>query len=327
MGVIPSIALAIDIGGTKAAVTVVDADRQILIPVVTVNVPFDRDNKANPHDLIELLAPSVSLANNLDGHLLGIGLSCCGNIDENTGEAILVPNLHWRHVPIGQMVQDAFHLPVFAATDVRMACLAELAWGAAQGCKNFAWATVGTGYGGYLFLDGKLFRGSHGFAGNFGHMTLDEQQGALCGCGRRGCFETFVAGPAIARAGMEAANTGESSFLQNIARQRLLTSKDIFDAESAGDPCAHRIVEDVIRLISINLGGLVNILDLNLIIMGGGIVHATPNFIQRIDQRIRDYLMTEEAVRDLRVVIESFDNSALIGAAADVFMHMSVIKL
>jgi glucokinase len=155
---------------------------------------------------------------------------------------------------------------------------------------------------------------------------LDEVRGVPCGCGRKGCFETFVAGPAIARAGTEAARTGDSQELKEIARERAITSKDVFDAEKAGDPCAHQIVEDVVRLISINLGSLVNTLDLELIIVGGGIANATPDFVQRIDRCIRDFLMTEEAIRDLRVVRETFENSPLIGAAADVFIRRSVIK-
>jgi glucokinase len=319
-------ALAIDIGGTKAAFTIININGEQLVPIEKHFVPFDDSKVADPQKLIDLIAPYVDKARQLPGTMRGIGLSCCGNIDAKTGMAVLVSNLHWRYVPFGEMVQKAFNLPVFAATDVRMAVLGEVAWGAAKGIKNFAWATIGTGYGGYLFLNGRLYDGFHGFAGNFGHVTLDEINGYPCGCGRNGCFETFVAGPGIARAGQKAAESGSSPYLKNIASNRSITTRDVFAGEAAGDTGAHAVVEDVIRLISINLGGLVNILDLEMIIIGGGVTNASPDFISKINTRIRDFLMTEEAIRDLKIFKESFDNSSLTGAAADVFYRQGLLS-
>lgn len=322
-----SFAIAVDIGGTKVAITAIDRSGNLLFPVVKQSVPFDSNQRAIPEAIVELIQPYVEKARALSGTLAGIGLSLCGNVDVDTGMSVLAPNLNWRYVPIGQMVSEASGAPVFAATDVRMALIAEAIWGAAKNVRDFAWATVGTGYGGYLFLDGKLYGGSHGFAGNFGHFTLDEVNGIPCGCGQTGCYETFVAGPGITRAAQAAAERGESAFLQSIAATRRITTRDLFDAEAAGDEAAKAIVDEAIRLISINLGGLVNILDLSMIVMGGGVVHATPDFVDRVSHRIRRYLMTEEAIRDLRIVKESFENSALVGAAADVFIHQDILSL
>lgn len=318
-------ALAVDIGGTKAAFALIDNCGRLLAPSEKHYVPFDADGAADPHRLVALMEPYVLQARHMPGRFRGIGLSLCGNIDLETGLAVLVPNLHWRYLPIGEIMQDAFGAPVFAATDVRMALLAEVLWGAARSASYVAWATVGTGYGGYLYLDAKLYGGSHGYAGNFGHTTWDEIHGELCGCGKRGCFETYVAGPAIAAQGQKAADSGESLLLRSLADGRRVSTADVFFAEAQGDPAAQAIIENVIRLISINLGGVVNTLDLSMIVMGGGVVHASPTFIQRINTRIRDFLMTEEAKRDLQVVKESFDNSALLGAAADVFLRSGVL--
>ena len=320
-------ALAVDIGGTKAAFSIIDIDGNLLTPLEKHLVPFDSNHKADPDGLLEIIAPYIERATSLPGLLRGIGLSCCGAVDPVKGVAVLVSNLHWRYMPIGDIVHKAFNLPVFTAADVRMAILAEVVWGAAKGVKNAAWATVGTGYGGHLFLDGKLYDGSHGLAGNFGHNTLDEIHGELCGCGRKGCYETFVSGPAIARAGQRAGERHESPFLSDIAQTRPITTRDVFAAESSADPAAAAIIENVIRLICLNLSGLVNTLDLDLIVMGGGVVQGCTDFVDRIDRRIRDFLMTEEAVRDFKVVKESFENSALVGAAADVFVRQGVLTL
>ena len=320
-------ALAIDIGGSKLDIGLINTDGRLLESMEKFPVPFDQSGIADPYGLISLIAPYVEKSSGISGHFCGIGLSVCGNIDTATGEAVLVPNLHWRNMPFGRMVADHFDVRVVSATDVRMAALAEAVWGVAREVQNFAWATVGTGYGGYLFLNGRLYGGSHGFAGNFGHFTLDEINGFLCGCGRKGCFETFVAGPAIARAGQNVLDQGGSQILCELAQGKPVTPRMVFQAEDLGDQAAHDIIEQVIRLISINLGGLVNILDLDMIVLGGGVAHATQNFITRVDRRIRDYMETVEAIRDLRVVAETFSNSALYGAAVDLFIREKILQI
>jgi predicted NBD/HSP70 family sugar kinase len=318
-------ALAVDIGGTKIEIACIDRSGQLLTPISKHPVPFGSDGCADARRLIDILAPYAQQSRSQPGHCDGIGLSVCGNIDPDSGEAVLVPNLHWRNLPFGQMVAEALELPVYSATDVRMAALAEALWGGAQGVRNFLWATVGTGYGGYLWLNDGLYGGSHGFAGNFGHITLDEVNGFPCGCGRKGCVETFVSGPAIARAGQAALDAGRSPALARLAQGDRVTSTMVFQAEAAGDAQAQAIIAQVIRLIAINLGGVVNLLDLEMIVMGGGVTHGSPDFVERVSRRIRDFLMTVEARRDLRVIHESFPNAALFGAAAHVFAEAGII--
>ena len=291
-------------------------------------MPFDADGVADAHGLIELLAPHVEQVRRLEGQLDGIGLSVCGNIERETGLAVLVPNLHWHNLPFGRMVAERFDLPVYAATDVRLAAQAEALWGAGRGVRNFAWVTIGTGCGGYLFLDGRIYGGAHGFAGNFGHYTVDEVNGYPCGCGRRGCLETFVAGPAIARAGQAAADAGRSPVLRQLAAGGRVTSPMVFQAEAArrsgraghyrgcrsppcrqpgrpGDHPGSRIAHPGWRRDP---------------------CQPRPG-AARIDRSIRSYLMTAESVRDLRVVTESLPNSALYGAAAKYFCAHGLLEL
>jgi glucokinase len=320
-------ALAVDIGGTKMEVAFIDRQGNLLIPIQKHYVPFDANRFADPDGLIDLLRPYVVQAQHRSGIIIGIGLSVCGNIDRHSGDAILCANLGWRYVPFGRMVKEAFELPVYAATDVRMAALAEAVWGKAQNVLNFAWATIGTGFGGYLFLNGELYEGSHGFAGNFGHNTYDEIQGRLCGCGLKGCFESYASGPAIARAGQAAADAGKSPLLAELAKIDKVTTPMVFKAEAAGDPAAVQIIEDMIRFYAISFSGLVNILDLEMIVVGGGVTRGNTDLVDRISVRARDYLMTVEARRDLQIVHESFANSALFGAAATVFLENGLIKI
>ncbi|MDE2859510.1 MAG: ROK family protein [Chloroflexota bacterium] len=315
----PDPVLAIDIGGTSLRLALIGVDGRLHGEIASYDVPFASDGAADLAGLFDLMTTPVERARQSLSDEPMIGVSLCGNVDLDSGDAILAPNLGWRNLPFGRLLSERFCLPVCVATDVRQAVLAEAIWGAGMGLQDFAWATVGTGYGGYLFLNGRLYGGAHGFAGNFGHITLDEVNGYPCGCGRRGCFETFVAGPAIARAGQAACEAGQSAILSSLALDGEVTTPMVFRAIELGDEAATAIVDEAIRLICINLGGMVNLLDLSLIVMGGGVTEAAPWFIERVSSDIRAYLMTTEARRDLRVLRESMPNAALWGAAAHVF--------
>ena len=311
--------LAVDIGGTSLRLGLIDARGQLIGDIARYDVPFADDGAADLDGMLSLMAGHVESARQLAANRLRMGISLCGNVDLESGDAILVPNLHWRNLPFGALVSRRFQLPVCVATDVRQAALAEAVWGFGVDERHFAWATVGTGYGGYLFLDGRLYGGAHGFAGNFGHIAWDEINGHPCGCGRRGCFETFVAGPAIARAGKAACDAGKSPTLAALAKGGHVTTRHVFQALELGDAAARGIVDEAIRLICINLGGVVNLLDIKLIVMGGGVAQAAPWLVERVNTQIRQYLMTAEAQRELRVERESTVNAALWGAAAHVF--------
>lgn len=317
--------LAVDIGGTNLRLGLINAEGRLLGEIARYAVPFAADGSGDLDGILTLMAPHVDEARCAVAGELSVGISLCGNVDLDSGDAILVPNLGWHNLPFGKIVSRRFELPVCVATDVRQAVLAEAVWGAGADARNFAWATVGTGYGGYLFLNGRLYGGAHGFAGNFGHTTYDEINGHACGCGRRGCFETFVAGPAIARAGQIAHEAGRSIILSSLAKAGPISTRAVFLAIELGDPVAAQIVDDAIRLICINLGGVVNLLDINLIVMGGGVAKAAPWLVERVNEQIRAYLMTAEAQRELRVVRESTANAALWGAAAHVFAVAGIL--
>jgi len=316
-------ALAVDIGGTKMSAALIDASGCVIGEIITDPVPFASNGQA---DAGKMLAWIKARRNEHPVDICGIGLSLCGNVDEGTGFVPLSANFHWHRVPFGRMVSDEIRLPVMAATDVRMAALAEATWGAAKGVNFFAWVTIGTGYGGYLVLDGKLYRGFHGYAGNFGHNTWDEFNGEMCGCGKPGCIETFVSGLGIARAGQRAADSGASQILSQLSKGKAINSKDVFEAARQGDHGSQAVLDEAQRLTAINLASLVNILDLEMLVIGGGVAHATEDYVDRLGQKIRQYLMTEEAKRDLKVVHESFSNAALVGAGCNVFLRTGVLR-
>lgn len=321
------ICLAVDIGGTKIASGFIDPLGKLHSEVIIKPVPCNPNKIADPNALIEIITEQSQKAQRQNIPICGLGLSICGNVSMDKGLCTLIPNLHWQNVPFGSMIAQATGLPVFAATDTRQAAMAEHFWGAARGISHFCWCTIGTGYGGYFYLDGKPFDGYHGIAGPFGHNTIDEVNGPICGCGKRGCIETYVAGPAISRAGQAAMQRGDSPLLVDLAgKDGTVTSHMVVDAYCQGDPAAVAIIDEVVRLICINLSGINNMLDLQMIILGGGIVRAVPDLVEKIDMRIRDFLMSSEAKHDLHIMKESFTNSSLFGAAAYTFMKLNLIS-
>ncbi len=310
-------------------VAFVDATGAYYQPPERLYVPFDADGIADLDKMLDMLEPYVEFAHEKIPNFLGAGFSICGNIDDSSGDAVLVANLRWYNVPFGKLAHERYRIPIYAATDVRMALIAELLWGKARGLNYVAWMTLGTGYGGYLFLDGKLYGGYHGFAGNLGHGIYDERGGAECGCGQRGCFESYVAGPAIARQGQAAADEGRSPMLKQMSETagKKVTTRMVYEAEGQGDPAAVDIVEEQIRKLGISLSSMVDLLDLEMIVMGGGVLKGAADFLDRVDNRVRGFLMTVEAQRDLKIVRETFDNSALMGAAATVFIKNNILEL
>jgi len=321
-------ALAVDIGGTKMDIAFIDQYGEYIAPPERFPVPFNDDGVADPEKILDLLEPFIKQGKKEIANFNGVGLSICGNIDKITGEAVLVANLHWRNIPFGEMAVERFQMLVYTATDVHMALVAEVLWGQAKGNQNVAWITLGTGYGGYLFLNGKIYDGAHGFAGNLGHSIYDERSGGLCGCGQHGCFESYVAGPAIAEQGQISVDHDRSEILKSLSKaaDKPVSTKMVFEAEAQGDPAAKEIIAGVIRKLGISLSSMVNLLDLEMIVLGGSVWKGSPDFIQRVDNRVREFLMTEEAKSDLIIVKESFENSALVGAGAYVFIKKGLLE-
>ena len=138
-----------------------------------------------------------------------------------------------------------------------------------------------------------------------------------------------MAGPALARYGQQAVDEGRSPILKQLSEKAgtPVTTRMVFEAETLQDPAAQEIIREQIRKLGISLSSMVNLLDLEMIVLGGGVTKGSADFIQRVDERIRGFLMTVEARRDLRIERESFDNSALIGAAATVFIKNGVLNL
>jgi glucokinase len=261
-------ALGVDLGGTKMLVGVVDADRRVVYRSTAPSLGLSQD---------ELLATlERELRSAMDARpgvaAAGLGLPC--TIDRERGIAIIAVNLELANVAVRDLMTERLGIPVLIDNDANVALLAEQRFGAARGARNAAMLTIGTGIGGGLFLDGRLYRGSTGAAAELGHMVI-EADGPRCHCPNRGCLESLASGTAIAREGLAAAERAPRSALgRALSDGEAIDGSVVTDAALAGDGAAREVITLVGRRIGVALSSLANALDPDVIVIGGGAIRA-----------------------------------------------------
>jgi glucokinase len=280
--------IGVDIGGTKTAVGFVDPSgeiqRQVRRPMVS-----DKDAAAG------LAAVRVAIDALLDDQrdatkIRGIGICAPGPLDPVTGTVINPPNLPcWRNFPLSREIEKIYGVKVAIDNDANAAALAESRWGAGRGYHQIFYATVGTGIGTGIVFDGRIYHGRTGAAGEGGHNTIDFR-GPRCGCGKPGCIEAFACGPAIAaraRAKLAEHPARGASLLElaggNIEK---VTTEMVGRASAAGDSVAKETIEETIEYLSIWLGNMIDLLDPDVIVIGGGVSGMLSPFFADIRQRL-----------------------------------------
>jgi glucokinase len=260
-------AVGIDVGGTKINALRVVRDGEIV----------DRKNVPTPADDEEAtLAAMIDLARAmLTDDVLAIGVGAAGLIDASDGVLRFAPNLAWRDLPIAARMREVLGLPCQVDNDANAAAYGEYRLGAGRGFRHMLLVAVGTGIGGGIVSDGRLFRGAHGFAAEIGHIVV-EPGGPLCGCGNFGCWEQVAAGRTIDRMGREAAREHEHSILARLAGgdPEQVNGLVVTEAARRGDEAAVRVLAEVGRRLGQGIAGLVNVLDPQIVVVGGGAIAA-----------------------------------------------------
>lgn len=295
-----AVAGAIDFGGTKLMVGLVDG-RGAVLEHYTVPTP----RELGPEGV--LAEAAVQLERLLErrglslGDLCGIGSTVPALASSRTGMLVYAPAHGWRDVPFARMLEERFGRPARIANDVNACVLAEARFGVGQGVADFAWVTVSTGIGGGLWLDGRLLEGSGGMAGEIGHIVVEEA-GALCGCGNRGCLEAMAAGPSIARRAREAG-------------LQVADGKAVFDLARNGNVTALRVLDETAVYLARGLAACVNMVDPELVVLGGGVAESLDLLLPGIEAGLRERVILPGA-RKTRVVRSGLGyQAALVGAA------------
>jgi glucokinase len=303
-------AIGIDVGGTKINAFRVARDGEIL-DRKKVPTPAD-DEEATLGQMIELAQAMVT------DDVLAIGVGAAGMVDAVDGVLRFAPNLAWRDLPIAARMRDALGLPCQVDNDASMAAYGEYRFGAGRGYRHMLLVTVGTGIGGGIVSDGRLFRGAYGFASEIGHIIV-EPGGPKCGCGNSGCWEQVAAGRAIDRLGREAARANPQSGVVRLAggEPEKVTGQMVTEAARQGDEVAVRVLAEVGRRLGEGIAGLVNVLDPQIVVVGGGAVVAGDLLLDPARAAFVDSVEGEEYRPRVPLVAARLGNDAgAVGAAS-----------
>ncbi|MBN2004344.1 MAG: ROK family protein [Anaerolineae bacterium] len=240
----------------------------------------------------DLISTALTIAATQHLRLLGLGVGMPGLIDLNEGKLISAPNLRWHDVPLRLLWTQRFDLPVFVENEANAAALGEYYFGAAKDVTNFLYLSAGVGLGGGIMLNGRLFRGSHGYAGEIGHMTL-YPNGLPCGCGKVGCWETVVGPRALIRRVQQDIQNGANSQVQTLVAGDLaaITVATIVEAANAGDATALGALADVAHHLSIGIANLVNIFNPDLVVLGGALSTASRFLLPAIKTAVKENVL------------------------------------
>ncbi len=249
-----------------------------------------------------------------------IGVSVPGWVDPGRGIVLRAANIPcWRNFPLARKIRRRFQLPVRTGNDGNLAALAEATWGAGRGYASLLYVTVGTGVGTGIVIDGRLYSGRAGGAVEGGHLPINFR-GPRCGCGKRGCAEAYFSGTAIARRARRLAATpaGRKSKLFDLAggKIRAVTAETVARAAAEDDPLAARILDEAAGYFAIWLGGMIDLLEPGVIIIGGGMGRLMLSLRSRLRRGLEAWAANPRREEIPLVAARYGADSALVGAAA-----------
>jgi glucokinase len=302
----------VDAGGTKVDGVLIEVDRGEILQRCLVETPAT-DAEAAAQAIVAVARELI------DGRadVRSVGVGAAGMVQRD-GVMRFAPNVAWREFPLRERIQSAIGLPTLVDNDANVAAWGEFRFGAGRGVSDMLLVAVGTGIGGGIVSDGKLLRGAHGFAGEIGHIIV-EPGGPLCGCGNLGCWEQVASGRAIGRLGKQAAAEHPESVLMQLAGGDPGKVKGVLVTQAAkqGDPVAVRILAEVGRRLGEGIAGLVNILDPDVVVVGGGVVEAGDLLLEPARRAFTECVEGSEHRPAVPLVEAAMGNDAGAVGAAD----------
>jgi glucokinase len=323
MGTRDLLSLGIDLGGTKILTSVINPRGEML----------SRDHSITPaakgpEGVIQAILESAERA--LAGASIGmdgvsaVGVGAPGLADTEAGILYTSPNLPgWEDVPLRDILQERFKKKAHLINDGNAAALGEYYFGAAKGISHFIYVTISTGIGGGIVVDGKILKGSRGLAGEVGHMTIADE-GPLCHCGNRGCWEALASGTALAKAAQKRIETGAQTAILSFAEGRIdkVTAQTVQAAAEKGDPLANELILKTAYYFGVGLANLVNIFNPEMIVIGGGLSNMGDRLLKPAYQ-VAGERAFDRSFRMVRFVRAGLGrNSGVLGAAAFAFDEM-----
>jgi len=315
--------LGVDLGGSKILTAVVNSRGEMLSSDESIT-PAQKGHEAVIQSILESAHRALEQADVAISELTAIGIGAPGLSNPETGILFTSPNLPgWRDIPLRDIMQERLGRKTFLINDANAAALGEFYFGAARGVRNFIYITLSTGIGGGIVLDGKIYSGAIGAAGEVGHMTIDDE-GPICNCGNRGCWETLASGTALAREARHWIKEGARTSILEYAEGDMekVTAQVIHSAAEQGDSLAKELIARTGYYVGVGLANLINIFNPELIVIGGGLSNIGDMLLEPAFKMAgeRAYKEAFQAVRFTSPKLGR--NSGVLGAAAFALQEM-----
>jgi glucokinase len=306
------LAIGVDAGGTKVQGLLVDTHEGAILDRRIVRTPAE-DAEASLQAIVSVAKELMTAGEGA----AAIGVGAAGMVDRD-GVMRFAPNVAWRDVPLRERIGEGTGLPTHVDNDANCAAWAEFRYGAGRDATDMLLVTVGTGIGGGVVSEGKLLRGAHGFAGEIGHIIV-EPGGPLCGCGNRGCWEQMASGRALDRLGREAAQRQPESVLARMAegKPESVTGPVVAKAAQQGDPVAVHVLNEVGRRLGEGIAGLVNVVDPDVVVIGGGVIDVGDLLLQPARRAFEETVEAPQFRPPVPIVPAALGNDAGAVGAAD----------
>ena len=304
--------IGIDVGGTGLKAGVVDEQGKI---IATAKCPtgVERGHEAVINDMAHLALKAVENAGISLDDVKSIGIGIPGIEDHARQIVPFCTNLYWHEVPLQELMKKVIDKPIFVGNDATVAGLAESVAGVSAGVKNSVFLTIGTGVGAGIVLDGKVNDGSHGVGSELGHMIICVD-GELCTCGNRGCWERYSSATALINMGKKALKAHPESLIGKDGEDKI-EAKTVIDAAKAGDPTALEVYDKYIYYICAGLVSIINFIDPEMIVIGGGVSAAGSFLLDAIRAKLPS-MVFYKAMPYATIELATLGNDAgIIGAA------------
>lgn len=305
----------IDLGGTTIKGALVTEEGKILREK---NIPTggERPHREVVKDMAQLVYDLVEEQGITINDIESVGIGSPGAIDPVAGKVMFAANFaDFRDVPMVDIMKETIPVPVYLENDANIAALGEALFGAGNGSRNAVAITLGTGLGGGIIIDGKIFSGAFFGGGEMGHQVI-VADGLPCTCGRKGCWEAYSAATALIRMGKERAVANPASMINKLVDGDLnkLDAKMVFDASNAGDPSAQDAIQEYAHYLAIGLGNTINVFQPEYLIIGGGPSAQGDKLLNPVMEELKKEIFG--GVTKTKVVIAELGNRAgVIGAA------------
>ncbi len=294
----------VDLGGTTVKIAYFDETGKMLSKWEIPTVTQEGGSQILP-DIAASIDRYITSQAIPREQLIGIGIGVPGPVSPE-GIVNKCVNLGWGVFNIQDTLSSLTGLPVRAGNDANVAALGESWMGGGKGCRNVVMATLGTGVGGGIIVDGRVLAGAHGAGGEIGHMVLNRNETEKCGCGKKGCVEQYCSATGIVR--MARKYLAQSNVTSVLKNTKDLTCKDIFDAAKAADSAAAAILEQVYRYMAEFLANICNVVDPQVVVLGGGVSKAGAPLLEGIQKYFPEYVF--HAASGVRFALAALGNDA-----------------